>query len=127
MDLEQLTPPERNYTVTTIPAHQPEYAIYVDKIGGVINAENTWVYAWNGSSWGFGQKLLRYWRFSVCQQSDMLSSNYSMAAIGMQQTTSSASVMLFSVNTSTNLVEDSSPIRPKCPWKCTAQPFQRCL
>ena len=49
-------PAPRNYSVTTIPAHQPEYAIYLDKIGGVINAQNTWVYAWNGISMGLWTK-----------------------------------------------------------------------
>jgi hypothetical protein len=50
-------PQERDYMVSTIAEHQPEYAIYVDVIGGKVNSQNIWVFAWNGNSWGFGQKF----------------------------------------------------------------------
>jgi hypothetical protein len=50
-------PQERDYVVSTVAEHQPEYAIYVDVVGGKVNSQNIWVFAWNGNSWGFGQKF----------------------------------------------------------------------
>ena len=107
-------PPERGYTVTTIPAHRPEYAIYVDKIGGVINAQNTWVFAWTGSSWGYGQRLNEIGG-SAYASAGYVELQLPNGAIGMSQVTSSASVMLFSINLSTNAVADSAPSDPQAP------------
>ena len=108
------TPPERPYTVSTIAAHRPEYAIYVDKIGGVVNAQNTWVFAWNGSAWGFGQKLADIGG-SVYALDGHVELQLPNGAIGMSQVTSSASVMLFSVDPGSNLVADSVPTDPQAP------------
>ncbi len=107
-------PPERPYTVSTIAAHRPEYAIYVDKIGGVVNAQNTWVFAWNGSAWGFGQTLDDIGGL-VYALDGYVELQLPNGAIGMSQVTSSASLMLFSVNPGTNLVEDSVPSDPQVP------------
>ncbi len=101
-------PAPRNYTVTTIPAHQPEYAIFVDKIAGVVNAQNTWVYAWNGSNWGFGQRLSEIGGFAYTSDG-YVELQLLNGTIGMSQVTSSASVMLFSVNPSTGELEDLVP------------------
>ena len=116
------TPPERNYNVTTIPAHQPEYAIYIDEIDGVINADNISVFAWNGSVWGYGQTLPDIGG-SLYINSGYVELQLLNGSIGMEQTTSSASVMLFSVNTSTNLVEDSVPSDPNVPGSAQLSRF----
>jgi hypothetical protein len=115
-------PPERPYVVTTIPAHRPEYAIYVDQIDGVINAGNTWVFTWNSSAWGFGQTLTDIGG-SVYVDSGYIEFQLPNAAIGMEQKTGSASVMLFSVNRSTNLVEDSVPSDPTVPGSAQLSRF----
>ena len=106
-------PAPRNYPVTTIPAHQPEYAIYIDKINGVINADNTLVYAWNGASWGFGQPLSSIGGF-VYAMDGYVELQLLNGTIGMSQVTGSASVMLFSVD-SAGVVQDSVPSDPQAP------------
>lgn len=108
------SPPERSYQVTTIPAHQPEFAIYIDQIDSIVNAQNTWIFAWNGVYWEFGQSLNDiggdlYW------DSDYVEIRIPNAAIGMDERTSSASVILFSVNNTTYAVEDSVPSDPQVP------------
>jgi hypothetical protein len=103
-------PPPRDYTVTTIPAHQPEYAIYVDKIAGVIEADNIWVYAWNGVDWGFELPLSSIGG-SVYTTNGYVELQLLNGTIGMSQVTGSASVMLFSVD-STGVVKDSVPSDP---------------
>ena len=108
------TTPERHYLIYTIAAHQPEYVIYVDKIGGVINSQNTWVYAWNGNAWGIGKRLFDIGGL-VFAASGYVELQLPNTAIGMSHITSSASVMLISVNNSTNVVEDSVPSDPEVP------------
>jgi hypothetical protein len=108
------SPADRPYTVTTIPAHQPEYAIYVDKFGGVINAQNTWVYAWDGTSWGDGERLSEILG-TVTVVGGYIELILPNAAVGMSLVTGSASVMLFSVNRATNVLMDSVPSDPKVP------------
>ncbi len=108
------TLPERSYLVSTISAHQPEYAIYVEKIEGVINAQNTWVYAWNGTVWGSGQRLSDIGGL-VFASTGYVELQLPNVAIGMSQVTSSASIMLISVNNSTKVAEDSLPSDPEVP------------
>lgn len=107
-------PQERNYFVSTVTEHQPEYAIYVDVIGGVVNSEHTWIYTWNGNSWGFGEKLSDK-NGEVYSTPGYIELKIPNGAIGMNQYSSSASVVLFSVNTSTGLVQDSVPSNPAIP------------
>ena len=109
-------PPFRNYAVTTIPAHQPEYAIYVDNIGGVIDAQNTWVFTWDQAHnvWDYGQRFNNIGGV-VYTSSGYVELRVPNGAIGMSQLTNSASIMLFSVNTSTNAIVDSVPSDPQVP------------
>jgi hypothetical protein len=107
-------PPERDYEVSTIPAHQPEYVIYVDEIAGEINANNTWVFSWNGTNWNFGQRFIDIGG-EVYSSTGYVELDIPNAAIGMSQVTSRASVMLFSVDTSLNTVIDSVPSDPQVP------------
>ena len=108
--------------VTTVPAHQPEFAIYINTIGGVVNPDNTWVYAWNGSAWGFGQTFIDIGG-AVYNSIGYVELQIPNGAIGMSQVTSSASVMLFSVNTDTNTVEDSVPSDPNVPGNAELSRF----
>lgn len=107
-------PPERGYTVSTIPAHQPEYAIYVDNTSSGMNEQNTWVYAWNGSSWSFGQRFIDIGG-GVYNSAGYVELRIPNGAIGMSQVTGRASVMLYSVNTSLNTVMDTVPSDPQVP------------
>ena len=108
------TTPERPYAVSTIAAHKPEFAIYVDKVGGVFSAATTWVYAWTGSSWGFGQRLVDIGG-AIYADAGYVELQLPNGAIGMSQVTGSASLILFSVNISTNVVQDSVPSDPQAP------------
>ncbi len=102
------TPPARSYQVSTIPAHHPEYAIYVDKFGGIVDAQNTWVFAWDGINWGVGQ-MLDDIGGHIYASNDFVELQLPNTAIGMSQINSSISVILFSVDTSTGLIQDSVP------------------
>jgi hypothetical protein len=115
-------PPERDYQVSTNLAHQPEYAIYVDEVAGVINTQNTWIYAWNGSSWEFGD------RFSdigggVYTTDGYVEIRVPSTVIGMDQDTSSASVILFSVNQTDGILQDTVPSDPDIPGNATLNYF----
>ncbi len=35
------------YSLTTTPGHRPEYAVYVNQVGGVFSAANVIIYSWN--------------------------------------------------------------------------------
>ncbi len=128
LDLDNLagsggtTPPERGYTVTTVPEHQPEFVIYVDMLGGVINSTNTWVYAWNGTSWGFGQQFVNIGG-AVYAAGHYVELQVPNGAIGMNQDTSSASVMAFSVNRADGILQDSVPYDPQVPGSAVLSRF----
>lgn len=111
-----ISPPLRNYSITTIPAHQPEYALYVDKIAGVIDAQHTWAFTWDQfhGLWDYGQRLIDIAGADVYTSTDYVELQLPYTAIGMSLDTGSASVMLFSVN-STGVVEDSVPDDPEAP------------
>ncbi len=101
-------------SITTIPAHQPEYVIYVDLISGTIDANNTWVFAWDGNSWGDGQKLSLIGGYAYSNENYVELQLWN-ASIGMQETTGSASVMLVSVDRNSGIVYDSVPSDPNVP------------
>jgi hypothetical protein len=107
-------PPERNYQVSTIPAHQPEYVIYIDEIAGVIDEENTWVFAWNGTNWNYGQRFIDIGG-QVYSSTGYVELEIPNSAIGMSQVTSRASVMLFSVDNNDGAVVDTVPSDPQVP------------
>jgi hypothetical protein len=108
-------PADRPYVVTTIPAHQPEYAIYVDKIGGEISPGNTWVYAWEGSGWVNKGSLSDILYSDITAKDGYVELQLPNAAIGMSLVKGSASLMLFSVNTDNDILQDSVPSDPEVP------------
>jgi hypothetical protein len=117
-----ITPPERDYSVTTVPEHQPEYVIYVDMARGVINSANTWVFTWNGTSWGYGQRFVDIGG-AVYNTEDYIELKIPNGVIGMNQDTSSASIMLFSVNISDGMMQDTVPSDPQVPGNATLSRF----
>ena len=112
-------PPEPLNNFNILSAHQPEYAIYVKDIGAGITVTDTLVYAWNGvDQWGFYSRLNEiggsvYILPGITTQYVQL--QIPNEAINMNQVTSSASVMLFSINADLNTVEDSVPSDPSVP------------
>lgn len=109
-------PSDRSYTLTTLPAHQPEYAIFVDKVGGQVNAQNTWVYEWKGSDWDFPKRLDDIIDGEIQFTSGYIEIKIHESAINMASPdTGSLSLMLFSVNSSTNQIVDSVPSDPQAP------------
>ncbi len=107
------SPPERPYDVATISLHRPEYVIYVDKIGGVINASHVYIYSWNGVAWSF-YLLLSDIGGGVSASSGYVELRLPNGSIGMSQVTSSFSVMLFSVDAN-GKVKDTVPSDPSVP------------
>ncbi len=114
--------PARLYSISTIPEHQPEYVIYVDMIGGVIDSSNILVYEWNGTTWEFGQKFVDIGGSVVASQG-YVELKIPNGAIGMSQDTSSASIMLLSVNRLAGMVEDTVPSDPEVPGNATLSRF----
>lgn len=47
----------RGYTLSTIPAHRPEFAIYIFQISASFSAADVAIYGWNGSAWNTPQTL----------------------------------------------------------------------
>ena len=115
-------PPARSYQVSTIPGHQPEVAIYMDEINKIIEAQNIWVYIWNGAAWSAGQKLSVIGG-SVYTSGDYIELKLPNTAIAMSQVTSSASLMLFSVNPDSGVIEDSVPMDPQVPGNAQLSRF----
>ena len=86
----------RNYSVTTIPAHQPEYALYVKQVGATFTTTLTELYAWN-NGWGDPTTLediggLLFYDL-INHYVEVMVPN---TAIGMSETTGSYAVSLFS-------------------------------
>ncbi len=105
------SPPERAYHVTTNPEHQPEYAVYIDVVGGVIDNHDAWVFAWDkfNHHWEFGQRFEAIGAHVAQFLGGYVELELPYAAIGMNEDTSSASVMLFSVNNSNGELQDTVP------------------
>jgi len=113
-------------TVSTIPAHMPEYVIYVDDIGNGINADDTWIFGWNDGSWGFGSRLSEIGGAiitSVLTPTQYIELQIPDEAIGMSEVTGSASVMLFSLDRATNEARDSVPSDPTVPGEANLSKF----
>jgi len=105
----------RGYSVTTIPAHQPEYAIYVLQEGGVFTAAKVYLYHWNGSSWDT-VSVLGSIGGHLNQSGDYVELELPNTAIGYYvDTTGSYSAFLFSLPASTGQPQDSVPSDPNVP------------
>jgi hypothetical protein len=105
----------RGYSVTTIPAYRPEYAIYVLQESGIFTTTKVYLYKWLDSSWGTVQV------FSDIGGHLNKSSNYvelevPITAIGYQDTTGSYAISLFSLPAGgSGAPQDSVPSDPLVP------------
>ncbi len=115
-------PPDRGYAVTTVPEHQPEFVIYVDMLGGVINSTNTLIYAWNGYDWVLVDRLINIGG-SVYAANGYVELEIPNSAIGMNENTSSASITLFSVNRANGILQDTVPSDPAVPGNAMLSRF----
>ena len=117
-------PPERGYAVSTVPAHQPEYVLYIDQISGQITAQNTRIYTWAGSSWSNGPTLSESGGALVYTPGTpgYLEIELPDIAINLNQAPDSIALMVFSVNTS-GTVLDSVPEDPNVPGSAALSRF----
>jgi len=104
-----------HYQVSTIPAHRPEYAIFIDQKDGLFSADNTWVFKWNGSAWLPGQRLSGLLLGILHYDSGYVELQLANGAIGMDETTGSFVMSVFSVDPTTGTLYDSVPSDPNVP------------
>jgi hypothetical protein len=104
----------RGYQVTTIAAHQPEYAVYVVQNAGVFTTAQTFIYRWTGAGWGTPQRLsdLGVDRLRHDAAGNYLELRVPNTAIGMQEATGSAAVSLFTVAAGGGHAQDTVPSDP---------------
>jgi hypothetical protein len=108
-------PVDRNYNVSTIAAHQPEYAIYIDQVNGSFNLINIHVYEWLGSNWYFPKLCTEIYACDVYYSGGYLEIQIPDTAIGMSDINSSISLSVYSVNISNGNLIDSVPSDPNVP------------
>ncbi len=104
-----------SYNLTTIPAHHPEYAIYIHQIGGMFSAEHTVIYRWTpGGYWDTPDVLdniggvLNYSAGYV----DLVIPN---TAIGYGENSGSYTATLVSYDPILGVAQDSVPNDPNIP------------
>jgi hypothetical protein len=103
------------YSVTTIPAYQPEYAIYVFQEAGVFTAANVYLYHWNGGNWDT-VNVLNSIGGRLNQTGDYVELEVPNTAIGYQDTTGSYAISLFSLSSvGSGAPQDSVPSNPSIP------------
>jgi hypothetical protein len=103
-----------NYGVSTIPAFQPEYAIYVLQEAGIYAANKVYLYRWNGSGWDT-VKVLNNIGGQIAKIGNYVELQIPNTAIGYQDTTGSYAVSLFSLPAAGGLPQDSVPSDPAIP------------
>jgi hypothetical protein len=117
-------PPMRPYFVSTIPAHQPEYVLFVDQVAGTLTAQNATIFTWNGSGWNFGQTLSAAGGALIFTPGTpgYLEIELPDTAIGASNAPNSISVMVFSTDSS-GVVQDSVPADPDVPGNAVLSRF----
>ncbi len=105
----------RGYAVAAIPAHRPEYAVYVLGTSGVFTTSNVFIYRWTGGAWAPPQRLFDIDVHSRIYYSDTeryLEFRIPNTAIGMEETTGSAAISLFTVRPAGGHAQDTVPSDP---------------
>jgi hypothetical protein len=110
VDNSGATSDARNYNVTAIPAHRPEYAIYL-LYTGAFSADGVAIYHWNGSGWDTPQ-LLSDVGGALTASGGYVEIQVPNTAIGMGQTTGSATLSLFSALAGGGHAQDTVPSDP---------------
>jgi hypothetical protein len=104
----------RDYNVSTIEAHQPEHAIYLDKIEGDFSPEEVYIHAWTVNSWAPFLRLSDIGG-ELYQSDGYIEIKVPNTAIGMQENTGSYTIALFSVEPISGEVWDAVPANPEIP------------
>jgi hypothetical protein len=99
------------FNVSTIAAHKPEYAIYIDQIDGEFSREKTFVYKWEGNNWGHPVNFTQIADADINPTSDYIELKIPITAIGLGGK-NTASVSLFSINSTGGFPVDTSPSDP---------------
>jgi hypothetical protein len=110
VDSSGATSDARSYNVSTIPAHRPEYAIYF-MYTGAFSADAVVLYHWNGSGWDIPQTLSDVGG-SLTASANYVEIQVPNTAIGMGQTTGSATLSLFSALAGGGHAQDTVPSDP---------------
>jgi hypothetical protein len=103
-------PADRPYEIQTHPGYQPEYAVFIDQIGGAVNESNTWVYKWNSISnaWDSPYRLSDL-AGDLTYSGGYLEVKIPSTNIGMTEFTGSMSLILLSINITNGEIQDSTP------------------
>lgn len=103
----------RGLNIATIPAHRPEYAIYVLRSDGVFTASQVAIYRRTGDTWAapvtFEEVGGKVYYSSTLQYLELQTPS---TAIGMDETTGSAAVALFSARAAGGHAQDTIPSDP---------------
>ncbi|MEJ5197810.1 MAG: hypothetical protein WHX53_02695 [Anaerolineae bacterium] len=102
----------RGYAVAAIPAHRPEYAVYVLGTSGVFTTSDVLIYRWTGSAWAPPQRLFDINGGLIYTPTEYLEFRIPNTAIGMEETTGSAAVSLFTVRAAGGHAQDTVPSDP---------------
>jgi len=105
----------RNYSIATIPAHRPEYAIYLFQQGGTLAANRVVIYEWMGTAWTNNPKTLQEVGGDLFVGDGFVEIKVPNTAIGMQTDSGSYSLALFSLPASSGNPRDSVPSDPNVP------------
>lgn len=103
----------RGYRVATIPAHRPEYAIYVFRPENTFSADQVAIYRRSGDTWAAPQTLSEVGGglfFTSTMQ--YLELQVPSTAVGMDESSGSASISLFSAFASGGHAQDAVPSDP---------------
>ncbi|MEW5830008.1 MAG: DNRLRE domain-containing protein [Chloroflexota bacterium] len=98
----------KSYTVTTVAAFRPEYAVYVFQEAGAFAANRVHLYRWNGSGWDT-VNVLSDIGGAIYYNSGYVELELPNTAIGYQDTTGSYAVSLLSLPAGSGEPQDSVP------------------
>jgi hypothetical protein len=113
-DLSGADTDARGYTVATITAYRPEYAIYVVQSSGAFSAANVYLYHWSGSAWET-VKVLGEYGGQINFAGNYVELKIPNTAIGYQDTAGSYAISLFSLPGGSGQPQDSVPSDPGVP------------
>ena len=131
LDLDHQSPPPTDlpfydalgYSVTTIPAYQPEYAIYVLQEAGVFTADKVYLYHWNGSGWDT-VKIFSSIGGHISRSGNYVELEVLDTAINYQDTNGSYAISLFSLPAgNSGQPQDSVPSDPNVPGSAPISRF----
>ena len=116
--------PERPYLVSSIPAHEPEYVLYIDQINGVFTAQTTSIYTWTGVAWGYSHQLSSLGGELVYTPGapGYLEIKLPDLAFALIQSADSLALIAFTVNDS-GVVLDTVPTDPAVPGSAVLSRF----